>query len=198
MTTYGLLIFRTFAFWHQNKKLLVWLIVLAAFSIVGAVGVLRVVSVHIADPRGANSTSCVFENGKGGAIQYGFLVIYELVLMILTIYKRFSFYKDARGRLVTILYRDGMIYMTCIIMASFANILLTAVAPTTYSDTLDAPQLVIHGVLASRILLNLRHESHRSDSAIIDEILPMADMRRTPEGHSVVFVNTNPGSVVEG
>jgi hypothetical protein len=28
----GLLIFRTFAFWHQSKKLLVWLLVLAAVS----------------------------------------------------------------------------------------------------------------------------------------------------------------------
>ncbi|KAG1795606.1 uncharacterized protein HD556DRAFT_1362776 [Suillus plorans] len=194
----GLLIFRTLAFWHQNKKLLVWLLVLAVFSIVGAVGVSRVVSVlHIADPPGVNSTGCVFENGKGGAIQYGFLIIYELVLMILTIYKRFSFYKDARGRLATILYRDGMIYMTCIIMASFANILIALVAPSTYSDILDAPQLVIHGVLASRILFNLRHESHQSDSAIIDAIIPMVNMRRTHGGYHVAFVDTNSG-IVEG
>ncbi|KAJ8582298.1 hypothetical protein M405DRAFT_800474 [Rhizopogon salebrosus TDB-379] len=30
MTTYGLLIFRTFAFWQQSKKVLIWLLVLAA------------------------------------------------------------------------------------------------------------------------------------------------------------------------
>ncbi|KAG1805877.1 hypothetical protein EV424DRAFT_1544212 [Suillus variegatus] len=197
----GLLIFRTLAFWHQNKKLLVWLLVLAAFSILGAVGVSRVVSVlHLADPPGVNSTGCVFENGKGGAIQYGFLIIYELgnsMLMILTIYKRFSFYKDARGRLVPILYRDGIIYMTCIIIASFANILIALVAPSTYSDILDAPQLVIHGVLASRILLNLRHENYQSDFAIIEGIFPMVDMRRTLGGYRVAFVDTNPG-IVEG
>ncbi|KAG1899736.1 uncharacterized protein F5891DRAFT_1189544 [Suillus fuscotomentosus] len=181
----GLLIFRTWAFWHQNKKMLVWLLVLAAFSIVGAVGVTRVAGIlHIAGPQTppVDQTGCVFENGKGDAIQYGFLIIYELVLMILTIYKRFNFYKDARGRLATILYRDGMIYMTCIIMASFANILITLVAPGTYTDILDAPQLVIHGVLASRILFNLRHENRQSDSAIIDGIFPMVDMCCTPGG----------------
>ncbi|KAG1805871.1 hypothetical protein EV424DRAFT_1544207 [Suillus variegatus] len=192
----GLLIFRTLAFWHQNKKLMVWLLVLAAFSILGAVGVPKVVNaLHFNNPPVANRTSCLFGSGKVSVIQYGFLIIYELVLMILTIYKRFSFYKGTRGRLATILYRDGMIYMTCIIMTSFANILIAVVIPGTYSNILDAPQLVIHGVLASRILFNLRHEGHRSDSAIIDEIFPMADMRRTPEGHSVVFVNTNPGSI---
>ncbi|KAG1789002.1 uncharacterized protein HD556DRAFT_1399858 [Suillus plorans] len=187
--SYGLLIFRTWAFWHQNKKTLVWLLVVAAFSILGAVGVTRVAGIlHIAGPQTppVDQTGCIFENGKDDAIQYGFLIIYELALMILTIYKRFNFYKDARGRLATILYRDGMIYMTCIIMASFANILIALVAPGTYADILDAPQLVIHGVLASRILLNLQHENHQSGSAIIDAIFPMVDMCRTPGGHRIV------------
>ncbi|KAG2059340.1 hypothetical protein BDR06DRAFT_1003465 [Suillus hirtellus] len=184
----GLLIFRTWAFWHQNKKTLVWLLVLAAFSILGAVGVTRVAGIlHIAGPQTppADQTGCVFENGKGDAIQYGFLIIYELVLIILTIYKRFNFYKDARGRLATILYRDGMIYMTCIIMASFANILIALVAPGTYADILDAPQLVIHGVLASRILFNLRHENRiASPSALqtpaLDSVSTSPDTGASP------------------
>ncbi|KAG2065283.1 hypothetical protein BDR04DRAFT_1145454 [Suillus decipiens] len=113
--SYSLLIFRTFAFWHQNKKLLVWLLVLAALSILGAVGVSAVVeTLHLADSPGVSQTGCVFGSGKRSAIQYGFLIIYELVLMILTIYKRFNFYEGARSRLITTLYRDGMIYMTCI------------------------------------------------------------------------------------
>ncbi|KAG1842450.1 hypothetical protein C8R48DRAFT_737638 [Suillus tomentosus] len=198
ITAEGLLIFRTLAFWHQSKKLRVWLLVFAAFCIAAAVGVSNVVSsVTVTNPPGVNSTNCVFENGgKGGAIQYGFLIIHELVLMILTIYKKFSFYKGTQGRLATILYHDGMIYMTCIMMASFANVLITLFVPETYTDILDAPQLVIHGVLASRILFNLRHESHQSDSAIINGISPIADTR-TPGAHSVAFVNTNPG-IVEG
>lgn len=192
----GLLICRTFAFWHQNKKLLVWLLVLAAFSILGAVGVSRIVGIfHPIDSPGPHSTGCAFGSGKGSAIQYGFLIIYELVLMILTIYKRFNFYKGARTRLVTTLYRDGMIYMACITMTSFANILIALVVPGNYTNILDAPQLVIHGVLASRILFNLRRESYQYDSAVIDGSMPLADMCRTPGGHSIVFVNTNPGTL---
>ncbi|KAG1841439.1 hypothetical protein DFJ58DRAFT_74250 [Suillus subalutaceus] len=122
----GLLIFRTFAFWHQNKKLLVWLLVLAAFSILGAVGVSKIVGSHLANP-----PSCEFRTGKSSAIQYIFLIIYELVLMILTLYKRFSFYKGTRSRLVITLYRDGIIYMTCIIVASIANIFVALAAPVS-------------------------------------------------------------------
>jgi hypothetical protein len=35
--------------------------------------------------------------------------------MILTVYKRFHFYKDSYSRLVTTLYRDGLVYMACIL-----------------------------------------------------------------------------------
>ncbi|KAG2353324.1 hypothetical protein BDR07DRAFT_1433667 [Suillus spraguei] len=123
-----------------------------------------------------------------------------------TIYKRFNFYKGARSRLIATLYRDGMIYMTCITMVSFTNIVITLVVPATYTNILDAsvysfvsqvllltslgPQLVIHGVLASRILFNLRCESQ---SEAIDGSLPLADIYRTPGDNSIVFVNTNQG-----
>ncbi|KAG1745758.1 hypothetical protein EDB19DRAFT_2037662 [Suillus lakei] len=211
----GLLIIRTFAFWHQSKKLLVWLLVLAAVCIAGAVGVSQVADMLNIDNPTRDTRGCTFGSGKGSAIQYGFLIIYELVLMILTVYKRFDFYKGARSRLVTTLYRDGMIYMACIIITSFTNILIALVVPVsfyafgstgltktpnpqgTYTNILDAPQLVIHGVLASRILFNLRHESRQSDSVIVRGSLPLAGMRRTPGGHSIVFVNTNPGIVEE-
>ncbi|KAG2346539.1 hypothetical protein BDR05DRAFT_906949 [Suillus weaverae] len=177
----GLLIFRTFAFWHQSKTLLVWLIVLAAICIAGAVGVTKAVNIlHPAPPTGFNVTGCVFASGKSSATQYGFLILYELVLMILTVYKRLHFYRGARSRLVTILYRDGMIYMACIIMASITNIFVALGVPGDYTDIMDAPQLVIHGVLASRILFNLR-QSRQSDSVIIDGIFPLADLRCTPD-----------------
>ncbi|KAG1813557.1 uncharacterized protein BJ212DRAFT_1482457 [Suillus subaureus] len=191
----GLLIFRTFAFWHRNKKILVWLLVLAAFTILGAVGVSEIVKIlHLADSPG-NRGGCMFENGKSSAIQYVFLIIYELVLMILTLYKRFNFYKGVRGRLVSTIYCDGMIYMTCIIMVSITNIFVVLAFPHDYTAIMDAlvnslipqvftltslrPQLVIHGVLASRILFNLR-QSHQSDSMIIDGMFPLANMRSTP------------------
>ncbi|KAG1813556.1 uncharacterized protein BJ212DRAFT_1482456 [Suillus subaureus] len=175
----GLLIFRTYAFWNQNKKLLMFLLALAAFSILGAVGTSKIASFYFVSP-----PSCEFRTGKGSAVQYIFLIIYELVLIVLTLYKRFSFYKGTRSRLVSTLYRDGIIYMTCVIMASIANIFIALVVPgdSDYTNIMDVfvPQLVVHGVLASRILFNLR-QSRQSDSVIIDEMFPLANMPRTPD-----------------
>ncbi|OJA09729.1 hypothetical protein AZE42_06858 [Rhizopogon vesiculosus] len=207
MTTYGLLIFRTFAFWHQSKKVLVWLFILAAICIAGSIGVTKAVNSLNSSAPGANTTDCVFESGKTSAIQYAFLILFELVLMVLTIYKRFDFYKGSRGRLVTTLYRDGLVYMTCIIMASVANIFVDLFAPASYTDIMDAsvnsihlagflslivlrPQLVIHGVLASRILFNLR-QSRESESKIVDGIFPLAyTHRRLPSGATTVHDST--------
>ncbi|KAG1745755.1 hypothetical protein EDB19DRAFT_462200 [Suillus lakei] len=185
----GLLIFRTFAFWQQSKKVLAWLLVLAAICVAGSIGVTKAVNNLNPPAPGANTTGCVFESGKTSAIQYGFLILFELVLVILTVYKRFHFYRDSRSRLVTTLSRDGLVYMTCIIMASVANIFVDLFASATYTNIMDAPQLVIHGVLASRILFNLR-ESRDSESAIIGGIFPLEHIHTPASGTTTTTDST--------
>ncbi|KAJ8583006.1 hypothetical protein M405DRAFT_937476 [Rhizopogon salebrosus TDB-379] len=111
MTTYGLLIFRAYAFWQQSKQVLIWPLILAAICIAGS----------------------------------------------------------------------GLVYMACIIMASVANIFVSLLAPASYIAIMHAPQLVIHGVLASRILFNLR-QSHETDSEIIGGMFPLAHASRLPSG----------------
>ncbi|KAG1725454.1 hypothetical protein EDB19DRAFT_265654 [Suillus lakei] len=149
-----LLVCRTYAFWQQSKKMLKWILFLIAICIAGSVVPFAVNNLHSSAP--GDTTGCVLYSGETGAIQYGIVIFFELVLIILTVYKRISFYQDSRSRLITTLYRDGLVYMTCIIMASIANVFLNLFAPAAYTAIMDVPQLVIHGVLASRILFNLR------------------------------------------
>ncbi|KAJ8584663.1 hypothetical protein M405DRAFT_936477 [Rhizopogon salebrosus TDB-379] len=122
----GLLIFCTYAFWQQSKKVLIWLLILAAICTTGSVGVTK--AVDRLNPR-TNTAGCVLESGKSIAMQYAFLILFELVLVILTVYKRFHFYEDLHSRLVTTLYRDELVYMACVIMASVANIFVGLFAP---------------------------------------------------------------------
>ncbi|KAJ8579479.1 hypothetical protein M405DRAFT_835763, partial [Rhizopogon salebrosus TDB-379] len=51
--------------------------------------------------------------------------------------------------------------------------MLIPTVQTSYTAITDTPQLVIHGVLASRILFNLR-QSRETDSEIIGRIFPLA------------------------
>ncbi|KAJ8594530.1 hypothetical protein M405DRAFT_808834 [Rhizopogon salebrosus TDB-379] len=136
----GLLIFRTYAFWQQSKKTK---LAFGYIWIAGSVGVTKAVDSLNPPAPGASTTGCVLESGRSNAIQYAFLILFELALMILTVYERFHFYKDCHSHLVTTLYRDGLVYMACIIMASVANIFVGLLAPTTTRHTWGASFMYI-------------------------------------------------------
>jgi hypothetical protein len=82
------------------------------------------------------TSNCTFEAGRSSAIQYGFVVAYELckdiwlpshlsanfkitstVLMSLTVFKRYQDYRDSNSRLVRAIFQGGVRYMTAIICA---------------------------------------------------------------------------------
>ncbi|KAJ8588220.1 hypothetical protein M405DRAFT_882287 [Rhizopogon salebrosus TDB-379] len=140
MTTYRLLIFCTYAFWQQSKKVLICqLLILAAVWMAGPVGVTKAADSLNPPAPGASTTGYVLETpARSSAIQYAFLILFELALMILTVYERFHFYKDCHNHLVTTLYRDGLVYMACIIMASIANIFVGLLAPASYIAIMHA------------------------------------------------------------
>ncbi|KAG1730784.1 hypothetical protein EDB19DRAFT_1371333 [Suillus lakei] len=155
----GLLIIRTYVFWKQSKKLLAGLLVLAAISIACAVSITQVVGNLTAapvDPSAPPTSNCTFEAGRSSAIQYGFLMAYELFLMSLMVFKRYKDYRDSNSRLVRAVFQGGVRYMTAIIFVSLTNILIMSVVPASYDEMMDVPQLVLHSMLASRVLFNLR------------------------------------------
>ncbi|KAG1866669.1 hypothetical protein F4604DRAFT_1778181 [Suillus subluteus] len=153
----GLLIIRTYAFWKQSKKLLAVLLVLAVIGIACTVSITQVFG-NIAAPANPSvpTSNCTFEASRSSAIQYGFLVAYELLLMSLTVFKRYQDYRDSNSRLVRAVFQGGVRYMTAIIFVSVANILIMSVVPVSYSEMMDVPQLVLHSMLASRVLFSLR------------------------------------------
>lgn len=165
----GLLIIRTYAFWKQNKRLLAVLLVLAAISIACAVSITQVIGNLAAppDPSAPPTSNCTFEAGRSSAIQYGFLVAYELLLMSLTVFKRYQDYRDSNSRLVRAIFHGGVRYMTAIIFVSIVNILIMSVVPQSYDEMMDVPQLVLHSMLASRVLFSLRESDQEMDGTTL-------------------------------
>ncbi|KAG1809448.1 uncharacterized protein BJ212DRAFT_1484563 [Suillus subaureus] len=169
----GLLIIRTYVFWKQSKKLLAVLLVLAVISIACAVSITDVVSNLLAapvDPSDGNlgfkappTSNCTFQAGRSSAVQYGFLIAYESLLMSLMVFKRYQDYKDSDSRLVRAVYQGAVRYMTAIIFVSVINIVIMSVVPASYNMMMDVPQLVLHSMLASRVLFGLR-ESDQDES----------------------------------
>ncbi|KAG1735116.1 uncharacterized protein EDB91DRAFT_1250644 [Suillus paluster] len=169
----GLLIIRTYAFWKRNKKFLIVLVVLAAICITCAVTITQVVDNIVSTPANPSddnpgfkdppTSNCTFEAGRSSAIQYGFLVAYELLLMSLTVFKKYKDYRDSNSRLVKAVFQGGVLYMTAIIFVSVANIVIMSAVPASYDMMMDVPQLVLHSMLASRVLFNLRESDQAAD-----------------------------------
>ncbi|KAH7904661.1 hypothetical protein BJ138DRAFT_1130866 [Hygrophoropsis aurantiaca] len=158
VTAEGLLILRTYAFSHQSKPVLIFLIVFGIGCLVASVTTtmfIRLPPVPMSSV-GELPQVCPFEASRSSALQYAWLAIFELGLLSLTIFKRLQFYRDSTTPLINALYRDGVYYMVTIFATSLVNMLFTLFAPGAYNEVLDTLQLVLHSILASRILFNLR------------------------------------------
>ncbi|KAG1833108.1 hypothetical protein EV424DRAFT_1640443 [Suillus variegatus] len=99
---------------------------------------------------------CVMEGAHSSALPYALLMFFEIVLMSTTAFLRYRHYLGSHSALMKSVYRDGLLYMLCITMISTINVIVIAVLPLSYSETLNTPQIVAHSVLSSRILFNLQ------------------------------------------
>ncbi|KAG2130690.1 hypothetical protein DEU56DRAFT_464726 [Suillus clintonianus] len=124
-----LLVARTHAFCGWGKRVLIAISLICVAMIAIALTI-----TNVATSKVGNSTSI-----QGGqytstvSIIYGLLMIYQLVLMSLTLHKRFNFYREENTPLIATVYRDGVIYMLCIVLASMVNCVGIAVLPLPYT-----------------------------------------------------------------
>ncbi|KAG1719653.1 hypothetical protein EDB19DRAFT_1782363 [Suillus lakei] len=156
----ALLVLRTWAFWQKSKRLLIGLSAYSVLTIIAAIAADLSPTSLIPGEEPPLGT-CYFESTRNAAVVYIFLAMFESVILILTVYKRVHDYRDFQSGIVVTLYHDGMIYMLCILTVTLANVIIGAAFPSAYSNMFDTLQLVIHSVLASRILFRLRHNNER-------------------------------------
>ncbi|KAH7907157.1 hypothetical protein BJ138DRAFT_1129371 [Hygrophoropsis aurantiaca] len=182
----GLLILRTYAFSHQSKPVLIFLIVFGTGCLVASVTTSMFISLSSLPTAsvGEPPQACPFYASRASALQYAWLAIFELGLLSLTIFQRLQHYRDSTTALINALYRDGVYYMVTIFATSLMNMLITLFTPDAYNEVLDTLELVLHSILASRILFNLREVdevAHRHQFIVIEEfsLQPMAS--RIPE-----------------
>ncbi|KAH7905099.1 hypothetical protein BJ138DRAFT_1165398 [Hygrophoropsis aurantiaca] len=177
----GLLILRTYAFSHRSKLALIFLIVFGIGCLAGSV----TTSMFIRLPPVPTSSFeelpqvCPFQASRSSALQYAWLALFELGLLSLTIFQRLQHYRDSTTALINVLYRDGVYYMVTIFATSLVNMLFTLFTPLAYNEVLDTLQLVLHSILASRILFHLREADeivHRHQFSAMEgmSLQPMA------------------------
>ncbi|KAG1887401.1 uncharacterized protein F5891DRAFT_1079606, partial [Suillus fuscotomentosus] len=172
MTTLGsaaadvLLVARTYAFCGGEKRIL---IAISSFGMATTAAMLTVIIIVVNQ---SGNPQCGAWEGQQSII-HGLHTIFQLVLMFLTLYKRFKFHRTENGQLVTAIYRDGVFYMLCITLFSMLDWLTMLVHPLSFVCGFygPGPQTVMHSVLASHILFNLLAANESGD---VIENLPVA------------------------
>ncbi|KAG2101338.1 uncharacterized protein F5147DRAFT_776689 [Suillus discolor] len=157
----GMLAARAHAFCGREKSIL---IAISFFSIVMVSAALTIL--YVAASKCGKSTCDASEAKQFLGILYILPMTYQLVSMALTVYKRFKFYRQENTPLVSTVYRDGMIYMLCIALASIVNCVGVMKLPPPYSNIFYSPQVVVYSVFASRIMFNLRATYESQDITI--------------------------------
>ncbi|KAG2138465.1 hypothetical protein DEU56DRAFT_334687 [Suillus clintonianus] len=153
----GLLVIRTWAFWQKSRKVLIALIICSVVTLISAT-FLNVLPNHqlISADVSAIPGPCDFESSRNAALVYSVLGLFECVILFLTAYKRFSDYRKIDSSIITTVYGGSMFYMSCIITITATNVIVDAVLPIGFTNVFDTLQIVIHSVLASRIVFHLR------------------------------------------
>ncbi|KAG2354521.1 hypothetical protein BDR07DRAFT_1494440 [Suillus spraguei] len=157
----GLLICRVYAFSGKQKACLISLL---SFGYLGGFCDSKCCPHHL-NISGPGPPPCMFEGSRRSALPYALLTFFEIV---------------------EIIYRDGLLYIFCIMMMSTGNVIVTAVLPLSYHELLNIPQMVTHSVLASRILFNLQanRETYQLTNSI--ELLSLPHEFQAQPGGSMI------------
>ncbi|KAG1810583.1 uncharacterized protein BJ212DRAFT_1377598 [Suillus subaureus] len=117
----GLLIARIYGFSGNNNTCLIVLLSFSSVILTMAV-ILSAAPVDLNIPRA--SPPCVFEGARSSALPYGLLLFFEIVLMSTTAFLRYRHYLGSHSTLMRSIYRDGLLYMFCIMSMNTIKLLI--------------------------------------------------------------------------
>ncbi|TDL25194.1 hypothetical protein BD410DRAFT_785052 [Rickenella mellea] len=98
-----------------------------------------------------------------------FLVAFvEFISTILLMVKAFQHFRLTRRSLMTTIYNDGLLYFSCILATTIANLFVVFTAPAQLNNFLIVVQRVLHSVLCNRVVLHIREAYHAQTDVLLD------------------------------
>ncbi|KLO19409.1 hypothetical protein SCHPADRAFT_75928 [Schizopora paradoxa] len=152
---------RTYALWGQKRSILVLLIVLCLATEITSIILMHKFlhdMIWTISPFPTVTRCFVVIPSNKLYIDYGLIMIVELTIISLTVWKGFSQWKmRGNSTLLTTLYRDGALFFAFLFAISMGNFLLYMITPRAMLEfLLPEPQRTLHSVLTARIILHLR------------------------------------------
>ncbi|EKM50592.1 uncharacterized protein PHACADRAFT_263959 [Phanerochaete carnosa HHB-10118-sp] len=146
-------------------------------------------------------------------IDFVLLMVFETVVLGLTVFKMVHTSRRSTSPLVRSLYRDGIFFYLYLFAISLVNVVVLLTTPREFANLLSSLQRSLHSMLSARLLLNLREASVRSrvladgaplggESALAGET-GLSSMRftqetRTKRSASAALFSVDDGAWVDG
>lgn len=175
VATEGLLLMRTLALWHNNEKIKRFL--LASYMLVATSMLtcdILAVSPNLKSVCAPTSTQrSIDEATRVEHLIMGMFVsaaLFELTVVIITAYHFLILHCAGIrtiDRLVSKLWKGSLLYALSLLAISIANIVSFSLPISTgQNGIIDVFQGVLHGVMASRILFDLRDANRRENKSL--------------------------------
>jgi len=191
-----ILAIRTWALWKRSKRVGIVIVVLAISAIIPAYVIcwewMRESNlVYTVDP----TVGCTQTNGSPIiAIDFILIIIWESAVLGLTLFSGLPSFRVDRGRsLLSVAYRDGVLFYIYLLAFSIVNITVVIAAPRLLAGILTTMQRAVHSCLSARVILNLREVERRElDQSLAINSIPLRDIKSRFE---VRFARSDPSTL---
>ncbi|KLO07776.1 hypothetical protein SCHPADRAFT_634053 [Schizopora paradoxa] len=154
------LIVRTYAIWARNFAVGLYLSIFQVAAIIISIifcnkSAKELIFIPSPIPR---VVPCIpLQESNISLYAFACVAIFDFNILTLTMLKGYSHYRKSSTPLVRTLYRDGIIYFVVLFTVSLTNVILMRVMNNSpYFYMLTEPQRVLHTVLITRLILNVR------------------------------------------
>jgi len=159
------LVMRTYAIFDSSKKILIFLLVMLALLVGAALPTTQIFisSLQYGQPPVGTFSGCYPVSGSEIIfVAFVAILLFETIIVILTIYSGLTRYRQSSSPLVKTIYRDSLFFFLCIFSITLANVVVMAALPIDYADLLDRLQATIHSIVSTRIIFHLRQQFEAS------------------------------------
>lgn len=146
---------RTYIIWDRSKRILWAFIISIMFLLTPIVGILVKYnsSIIVTNWIGPGILGCS-KTGETSAVLYVYvlMVIAELEILCLTLYRAIVNYRRERGaNVLRVLVQHNIFYFGCGVASSVVLIVVIATFPASYSDLVSSVQITVHAALVTRM-----------------------------------------------
>lgn len=146
---------RTYAIWDRSKRVLWAFIASVIFLLTPIIGILvKYNSSTIITNWIATGVSGCSKTGETSAVLYVYvlMIIAELEILCLTVYRAIIKYRRERGaNVLKVLVQHNVFYFGCGVGSSAVLIVAIAMFPASYSDLVSSIQITVHAALVTRM-----------------------------------------------